>query len=1009
VSLGSATDVAARSRAAITPRHYSLALDPRLSERRFSGEISIVVLVHEEVTQVVLDAEGLEVSYAEIDGVSAIVQQLPDQIRLLSKVPLEVGQATIRITFSGLLGTAQRGLYLVDDCSFTQLQPSYARRLFPCFDTPHLKATFDIAVTAAKDHSVLSNTAPIREESLGERHRVTFATSAPLPPYLVGIAIGAFDSVSGGGDPTCIRFHAPERVLHGEFALEAAQGFLRFYNGWFSIPYGLDKLDLVSVPAFEVQGMENSGAIFFNETAVSIDPARVSAAKKKHTANLIAHELAHHWFGSLITPASWADLWLSEGFATWIAPRAVAAWDPTLALDIEELCAVRSAMAADSLASSRAMGTDATTPAAIKELFDPIAYRKGAAILKMLESWLGEEAFRRGVNLYLERHAHGTATATDLWKALTEVSGLDVAEVAMPFQSTPGVPQIEVEWNGDVVRLTQAASSFTNIPLSLKVGFADGRVEVHRTSLRFPGAELRMPGTVQWVFGNAGATGYYRCLHANVHAIPLPQLSALEQTALLADTWDAVWSGSCDTLEYLRLARDLLEVGATSHELLSHIGQLRELLATGARRLQLDAWLVNHAQKEADNEVALALLGAAGDANAIARSRELTSAWLEGASVDAERLDAATIIAAQHGDEKLFDRLLAALTSGERDVSRLLRMIAAFESPACMEKQLALVDHPRLSSSNLLSYFENLLSNAATRAKAWSFLKTDWETSGSRLVSFGGRGAILSLGAFSESGARADIASFFARREIAGAERALAQTLERIDARIRFREREQRRFDAWLVRQSAPGLEVSEPLRLAHELINLLSAGFHGALYNRVLFDRMGLNPPAWMHPADDLRSAVAGLEKLFLYLFRGFVRIDASVVQLATRLNEDLMASSELAASAIERLRSSADPSSAPIVSVLFAREVASREHALDGSIAFAALFGMEQEANSWRRELRSSAADADRAQRWLRRVAQSGLGRALRLELATDAQRLTSTFREESLALATVLQQVR
>ena len=988
----------------ITPRHYSLDLDPRLEEGTFTGRVSIAVTAGETVKQVALDCEGLEISSAEIDGIPAAVKQSHDRITLTPNAPLSPGEATIGVAFRGTLGNTAPGLYRIGDCAVTQLQPTHARMLFPCFDAPGLKATFDVTVTAANGHSVLSNAPSIRDEPLGERHRVTFATSPRMPAYLLGIAIGAFDSIGAEDEGTRIRVHAGQVVRHGDFALEAARQFLRFYNGWLDTPYGLEKLDLVAVPSFDPVGMENTGAIFFRDTAVLIDPARAPAVTQRNAANLIAHELAHHWFGSLVTPASWDDLWLNEGFATWIAPKAVASWNAALTLDVEELRAVRSAMAADSLASSRAMRAVATTPQAIKELFDPISYRKGAAILRMFESWLGEETFRRGVNLYVQRHAHGTATSADLWNALSEVSGLDVAVVAVPFASAPGVPQLELSWGGDVVRIAQAGAQVRSIPMSIKVGFGDGRVDVHRLLLTSADAEVRMPGAVQWVFGNAGAAGYYRCLHANADAIPAAQLSAAEQATLLEDTWDAVWNGSSDTLAYLRVARDSLERHGTSPGLPAHLRELRELLATGARGPQFDAWLVRHAGSAGGDE-ALALLGFAGEANAVTRSRALTNGWLDGAAADEAFLDAAAVVAARHGDGPLFDRLLAALASGVHDTARLLRTIAAFESPACVEAQMAVMHHPRLAETDLLPYVEDLLANTATRVPAWSFLKENWDELGPKVISFGGRGAILSLGAFSDAGARADIASFFRGRNVAGAERALLQTLERIEGRIRFREKEQRRFDAWLLRQSAPATEASEPLQRAHHLLNTLAAGFHGALYQRVLFDRMGVAAPAWMHPPDDLRSAVSGLEGLWLQLFRGVMRVDAAVLQLAARLSEDLGATAQLASAAVERLTKSADAESATIVSILLAREVATRERILDGRLAFAALFGNEEEANRWRALLRSSATDADRSRRWLQRVGQTGLGRTLRLELANDAASLSGIFRSQAADVAALM----
>ncbi len=337
--------------------------------------------------------------------------------------------------------------------------------------------------------------------------------------------------------------------------------------------------------------MENTGAIFFRQSSVSIDPARASDTMKRQAANLAAHELAHHWFGSVVTPASWDELWLNEGFATWLAPKAVAAWDASLVREDEELRAVRAAMSADSLASSRAMSGDAQSSSAIRELFDPIAYRKGAALLRMLEGWLGEETFRRGVNLYVTRHAHATATPSDLWVALGEASGCDVAAVAAPFVGKPGVPLLTFAWEGNRVRITQSGTAMRTVPVAMKIGFADGRVEVRRELLCGAGTELVLDGAVRWVFGNADATGYYRSMHATPGTFDYAQLTPPERLTLLEDLWDSVWSGASDVLEYLHVVPALLAFEETRPVLLAQLGELQELLAVGARGAQFKAWL----------------------------------------------------------------------------------------------------------------------------------------------------------------------------------------------------------------------------------------------------------------------------------------------------------------------------------------------------------------------------------------------------------------------------------
>jgi aminopeptidase N len=434
--------------------------------------------------------------------------------------PLASGAARVRVTFGGVLNETPRGLYRGNGFVATQMQPTHARRVLPCFDEPKFKTTFDVTVNADATHKVISNAVPlsdgiVTDEILGERRRVTFARTAPIPTHLLAIAVGVFDSHCVAGENCAIAFHSPGNAGRGAFALEIARQSVAFYGQWLDRPYPFGKLDLLALPVTGVAGMENTAAVFLREAAVAVDPATASPSARGQAASLVAHELAHQWFGSLVSPASWADLWLNEGFATWMAPKVLAAIDPMLTSDAEEVRAIRLALDSDDPAISRPLGTGGETPQQIDELFDTIAYRKGAALLRMLEAWLGEAPFRKGLALYLARHAGGTATAGDLWRALQEATGVDVAAVAGPFTERAGAPQLTFAWQDNIATVSQTADDIRPVPVRLTVGLADGQRVSRALLLNTAAAQLEFAGPVLWAFGNADAAGYYRCLYVS--------------------------------------------------------------------------------------------------------------------------------------------------------------------------------------------------------------------------------------------------------------------------------------------------------------------------------------------------------------------------------------------------------------------------------------------------------------------------------------------------------------
>ena len=489
----------------VRPVHYSLTITPDLAKARFAGSVTIEVVLDKPATSITLNAAEIEfgavtaesreqgtgnshpseqgplsggpglrndkqkqkatteiLSGAQNDdrgggasggsGAQAAVVTLDaakEQATLTFARALPAGRVTLEIAYTGILNDKLRGFYLsrskTRNYGVTQFEATDARRAFPCFDEPALKATFDVSLIVDTGDTAISNMKMVRDSPgpVAGKDTVEFATTPMMSTYLVAWVVGDFACTEGKQDGVPIRACAtPDKLEMTRFALDAAKWDLHYYDKYFGIKYPMDKLDLVAVPDFEAGAMENFGCITFRETEMLVDEKNGALPALKAVSTTVAHEMAHQWFGDLVTPAWWDNLWLNEGFATWMESKAAAKREPRWNLDQDVAMELNHTMDEDASRTTRAIRTRAETPAEINELFDDIAYGKAGAVIGMVENWVGEEVFRRGVHAYLAAHLYGNATAEDFWDAQARVSGLPVDKVMRSFVDQPGVPAI---------------------------------------------------------------------------------------------------------------------------------------------------------------------------------------------------------------------------------------------------------------------------------------------------------------------------------------------------------------------------------------------------------------------------------------------------------------------------------------------------------------------------------------------------------------------------------------
>jgi puromycin-sensitive aminopeptidase len=622
----------------VEPRRYALRLAPDLEGASFTGEVHIEVLVHEAVGEIVLHATELTIASAHLEpaggGTQPLAARLDEEAErlVLSPVaPLVPGPAVISIEFAGILNDKLHGFYrsaFTDDdgvshtIATTQFEATDARRAFPCFDEPDRKAVFSITLDVPDSLAAYSNGPEVDASPLPDGgRRVRFGDTIPMSTYLVAFVVGrlvATAPVDVAGTPVRI-VHVPGKGGLTAFALEAAGHALEFFSDWFGIDYPAEKLDLVAIPDFAFGAMENLGCVTFREAVLLVDPDRASRLELERVADVISHEIAHMWFGDLVTMRWWNGIWLNEAFATLMELLCVdhfrPEWQRWVSFGVER----DAAMATDGLHATRPVEYPVGPPEEAQGMFDVLTYQKGAGVLRMLERYLGADRFRDGVRRYLDAHRFGNTETADLWDAIEEASDEPVRDIMDSWILQGGFPLVTVKGSDiasapvpssatvvlgqDPFRYSpahgpSAIGSTWTVPVIART--LDGGEA--RTLLGAEPEALDMTGLAPDagpVVVNARGSGYYRVRYASDQHHQLAQrldaLDLLERFNLLGDTWAVVVAQQAGLEDFLLLAEALgneddPDVWAQASGALSYLDRAvdddtRELVATYARAL----------------------------------------------------------------------------------------------------------------------------------------------------------------------------------------------------------------------------------------------------------------------------------------------------------------------------------------------------------------------------------------------------------------------------------------
>jgi len=830
----------------VRPTSYRLSLTIIPKQDRFSGTAVIGVELDQPSSTIWMHGQGLNVTsihatHATVRIEATWEQQTSDgvvRVELVEALP--AGLSNLHIEYTAGFDTPLRGLYRVDSdgqaYAFTQFESISARLAFPCFDEPRFKTPFDVTLTVPADQIAAANTLVHHAIKLpGGLQRITFVPTPPLPTYLVAWAVGPLDVVTGPTIPAneTRPFPVPLRGLAARgqgdrlgFALDRTGAFVDALEGYFGIPYPYQKLDLVAVPDFAAGAMENAGLITFREWLLLIDEQQVTEHQRRAFAYVLAHELAHQWFGNLVTMPWWDDIWLNEAFATWMGNRTVQAVHPEYRAELGELASVHRAMKLDALTRARSIRQPIESNHDIRNAFDVITYEKGGAVLTMFERWMGRDTFREGIRLYVQEHQGGTATSDDLLAALDEAGNLDVTPPFLSFLTQPGVPLVtghaEPSCENGVRRLQLAQERYFpigspgdptqtwQIPLCVRHS-AGTSCKLLSTAE----GQMELPGCPTWWMPNDDAAGYFRFSMsfedwANLRTTGFAELSDRGRMAV-ADSVEAAFDrGDMDTGALLPwfplfVASPMRHVADAPMNPLRFImneaapPELQGRVRAHARKLYRARYeQLGWRERPSDSSDSKLLREAVlrfmvmdvRDTDARARAAGLGRAYVAHRTertpdlVDSQLVGLVLATAVQESDDALFEELVDSLGSSTDATARnhILSALGHAESPKLSERALELALDPRVRVNEIGQLLGPQFRNPRTRERAWKWLTEKLDELAARYGNSELGGMPWYAASFCTEEAAADVERFFEPRvaELIGGPRNLAAALEAI-------------------------------------------------------------------------------------------------------------------------------------------------------------------------------------------------------------------------------------
>jgi puromycin-sensitive aminopeptidase len=828
----------------VEPQHYDLTLTPDLTTATFAGEEKVHLLVHEAVSEVRLNTAELDIHEAELvsdEGVRLSATVTVDEHEQVAVLALDgtaaPGHWTLNATFSGTLNDKLRGFYrsrFSDEdgvehvIATTQFEATDARRAFPCWDEPDRKATFAITLIVDEHLTAISNSGVEEETDLGNgKRQVRFADTMKMSTYLVAFLVGPFEfSQTVDVDGVPLRVAAVPGKLHmAPFALEIGAHALRYFTGYFGLPYPGDKLDLIAVPDFAFGAMENVGAVTFRETALLVDRDVAARLELERVADVVAHEIAHMWFGDLVTMKWWNGIWLNEAFATFMELLCVDDFRPDWQRWVSFGTSRAQAMLIDGLSTTRPVEFPVARPEEAEAMFDVLTYQKGSAVLRMLEQYLGADEFRQGIAAYIKTHSYGNTETTDLWDAIEENTGQPARRTMDSWIFQGGYPILTLaDDGGNALTVTQSRFRYTDVgegedglwevPLLVRASVR-GEVQRQRLLLSEKKATVSFADRPDWIVVNDGGSGFYRVHYPTEWAERLmaePEvLSALERYNLVSDAWAATLAGA-PLRDFVALARhfgderdpDVWAAVLGPFALVDRFASddarpalnrfVRDLAGPALTRVGLDPQA-----DEADRTGMLraTLFGALGvlgnDPEVRERAATLHAAYLEDrSSVPGDLVAPAVGILARSGGEAEYTTFLDRMRHPQTPQEEMRYLMALADVPhrSLVQRTLELaLTEVRVQNAPFL--LAACMGNRAGGDAAWDHVTERWDEIRTRFPSKLLPRMMEGITALIDPDVASRVHAFLDEHPIEGGELLIGQSRERLDINVAFRQREE--------------------------------------------------------------------------------------------------------------------------------------------------------------------------------------------------------------------------
>ena len=828
----------------VQPKNYAITFEPDFKNFIFSGKEKISVEITKPTNKFVLNSTEIKIKncFVVTKGktlkVKVHLDKKNEELKVIMPKKIK-GKVYLIIDFVGILNDKLVGLYRSEYkdkngkpkiMASTQFEAADARRAFPCWDEPEAKATFDVSVITDNGLAAISNMPIVSKKKIGKKTVYTFDRTPIMSTYLLYVGVGDFEFLQGRLGKTIIRIITTKGKKNlGKLSLQFTKQFLKWYEDYFKIPYPLPKLDMIAVPDFAAGAMENWGAITFRETILLYDPKTSSTETKQHIAEVISHEIAHQWFGNLVTMKWWNDLWLNESFATFMATKAVHDYYPDWDLWDQFLISETSgALSLDALKTSHPIDVKVNKPSEVREIFDEISYNKGGTVLRMLENFLGEKDFRSGLKNYLTKHKYGNATTEDLWNALEKISKKPVRKMMNSWVKQVGYPIIEVVTKDSKVSLTQKRYLVENygkfhkgiwvIPISLKTANSltfklmtrqsetitlkdtdwfklnSGQMGLYRVKYSYESLEKFKELVEQKILGNTDRWGLQHDLFALCVSgqIPLKQfldfvVSYLEEDDYLVSTDLA---GSLDFL-YLVTSGEVFWDDIKEYN--------KEYFKKLFNRLGWDKKTGEKHTTALLRSLVLGSLGRLGDEEILEEAKKRFNQYLKKPdSLPPDIRGVVFSLAAWSGNAKTYEILLEQFRKAtmQEEKLRFLGALSAFQDERLLARTLKFVLTKEVRSQNLPLPIMRMSTNPYGRKLVWPWVKKNWK----HIVKKFGIGSPLinrvvsTISVMYDGKKEPEIRRFFELHPTPGIEMKLAQTLERMRIYSKFLETTRNEF-----------------------------------------------------------------------------------------------------------------------------------------------------------------------------------------------------------------------